>query len=494
METELALSKETGPEQTAPALAAKARKATHAILAIRVLSVVTTAASIIILARLIPPVEFGLWAMAGFSLGLMTILRELGLVQSIVQAPHLTPRQQDAFFWTSVAASLASAALLALAAPLLAKLYDAPLLQPVLWTCCLSLAIAGFGLVHAALLHRGLQYDKLAVMEGGGMLCGLTVALACAYVRRDVWALAAGYIAQTLWVSSSAWLLCRWIPGAPGRKPASINLSFSAQVASYNLLAYTSNNVGLAAGYRFSAADLAFYYRGQQLHVLAHFAFLTPITEVGFALLCRLKSQDAYRNAYMALARRVAVVFLPLAAVLPIVSADLIRALLGPAWAPASPILAWFAPAVLGQAFAALCAQLLTSQGRGSELRRWALVDLAGRGGAAMFGSQFGLAGMAAGFSIATFVLAFPFMAWVAARDGPVRLRHQLLAVWPGVLLGAAAAAGGGVGEAGAEALRLSAGWSRLLFIGGSAALAWMVLCLALAPARDAVLGKGIRA
>jgi PST family polysaccharide transporter len=194
----------------------------------------------------------------------------------------------------------------------------------------------------------------------------------------------------------------------------------------------------------------------------------------------------------MALARRVAVLFIPFAAVLPIVSGDLIRALLGPAWAPASPILACFGPAVFGQAFASVFAQLLTSQGRGNELRRWAVLDLIGRGGAAIIGSQFGLVAMAAGFSLATFFLTFPLMAWIAGRGGPVKLRHQVVAIWPGLLLGAAATAGALSGDLGAKALDLSTGWSRLLFVGGAAAMAWAVVCLLLPPARDALLGKGI--
>ena len=54
--------------------------------ATRFLSLVCTAASITILARLIPPADFGVWAMAAVPLSLATIMRELGLVPSIVQA------------------------------------------------------------------------------------------------------------------------------------------------------------------------------------------------------------------------------------------------------------------------------------------------------------------------------------------------------------------------------------------------------------------------
>jgi polysaccharide transporter, PST family len=471
-------------------LAARARSGTHAMFATRLLSVVCTAASITLLARLIPPADFGIWAVAAVMLGLTTIVRELGLVPAIVQASELQAVQRDAYFWTSVTVSLAAAALLALAAPLVAWFYAAPLLRPVVWVCCISLAVGGLGLVPAALLRRGLQYERLMVIEGGGMLCGLATGLACAFVWRDVWALVAGHLASAAWMAASALALCRWTPGPPRARPA--NLSFSLQLTLYNLLTFAGNNVGLLVGYRFAAADLGYFNRGQQLFNLAHFAFLTPITEVGFALLCRLKSPPAYRHAYVALARRVAVLFIPYAVVLPFVAHDLVRTLLGPAWDGAAPILAWFAPAALAQAFAALFAQLMMSQGRGAQLRNVAAADLVLRAAGALLGSGFGIAGMAAGFSLATLLLSVPLMVWIGGRSGPVRLHDHLAALWPGVVLAAAALAAAACAAAAAQALGMTAGGQRLLFVGGSAALAWCAACVLLRPARDALLGRGL--
>lgn len=483
---------EVAKRDQASGLAALARKGTHLMLATRVLSVLGTAASIVILARLIAPADFGVWAMAGFTLGLITILREMGLVSSIVHAQDITLHQRDGYFWTSVTVSLASAALLALAAPLLAILYDAPLLASVIWACCVSLIVSGFGLVHSAVLRRDLQYNKVAVIEGGGMLCQLGASLAGAWLWRDVWALVAGNIASAVWMSAAALILCQWVPATPSRGRGKINLSFSFQVTLYNLLTYTGNNVGLLAGYRFGATDLGFFNRAQQLYLLAHFWFLTPISEVAFALLCRLKSDGAYRNAYILFARRISLLFIPYACVLPIVSGDLIVALLGQAWAPASPVLAWFAPAVLGQAFASLFAQLMVSQGRGDELRIWAVADLVLRGGGTIIGSQFGIVGLAAGFSLATFLLTVPLMVWIAGRRGPVKSRDQLVAIWPGVLVAAATTMVATAAVLGAEALSMSAGWGRLLFVGGGAALTWAGLCFALPTVRDALFGKSI--
>jgi len=462
------------------------------MLATRILAIVSTLASITIVARLVPPADFGVWALAWLALGLVSLLREFGIGSSIVQARDLGAQQQDKYFWVSLGLSLAATALLAATAPLLASVYGEPLLRPVVWVIAIAPVLNGLALVHLALLRRRLEYNKLAFIEAGAILCGLTTGLISAYFWRDVWALVAADVVKWVWTAATAWLVCRWVPGRPSRTGARINLAFGFHVALYNVLTYAGNNIGLAAGYRFSAADLGFFNRGRTLCQVAQYAFLTPITEVGLSLLCRLRSEAAYRDAYVGLVRRVGLLFIPLSAVLPIVSDDLVLALLGPTWAPAAPILAWFAPVILGQAFAALFAQLMMSQGRGQELRRWAAADLILRAGGAVAGSQYGVVGLAAGFSLATFVLTVPLMLWIAGRSGPVKAADQLLAAWPGTLLAAVAAVAAGLAVLAADALGLGAGWSRLVFVGGSAILAWAAVCLLVAPTRHSLLGKGL--
>jgi PST family polysaccharide transporter len=456
---------------------------------VRVLSLVVTAVSVTVLSRLLAPAEFGVWAVAALALGLATVIREFGLVASIIQAPLLSRGQRDAYFWTSVGVSLATAALLALSAPLLSSLYGAPDLPAVIWACCISVVLSGFGLVHAALLRREMAFGKVAILEGGAMLCGLVTSLACAFLWRDVWALVAGHIASALWMCAAAWVLCRWAPRVGRRDQKRIDLAFGFQVTVYNLLTYAANNIAVLAGYRFGSAQLGFFNRAQQLYLLAHFALLTPLTETAFALLCRLKSRE-YRHAYVMLARRVSLVFIPCAAVLPILSNDLIIAVLGRAWEPAAPVLAWFAPAIFGQALAGVFAQLMTSQGRGQELRRWALADLVLRGTGAGVGAQFGLAGLAAGFSLSA-LFAVPAMIWIAGRSGPVTWRDHLVAGWPGAVIAVAVTGVAAIAALGAQAMNLESGWIRLCFVGGGAAIAWGLLCLAVEPARRALLGTG---
>lgn len=474
------------------ALAEKARAGTHAMLATRMLAMAVSFISITVYARLVGPGDYGVWAIASLAFGIVTLLRELGLTAAIVQSPELDAEQKDTYFWTSVAVSLAGAGLLALAAPLLALLYAAPILRPVLWVCCLALLLNGVALVPAALLRRRLEYRRLALLECGGLLCGLAVGVTGALAWRDVWALVAGHVATAAWTAASAWLLCGWTPGAL-RAPARLDHAFNLQLAAYNCLNFISNNACVALGHRLgSTADLGYLNRAQQLYAVGYLSFLSPITEVGYSLLCRLRNEAAYRDAYIALARRVAVIAMPYAVLLGLLAEDLVVALLGPAWRPATLVLAVLAPAVLGGAYIGLFAQLMMSQARGRELRRFAVADLALRASGALLGSPFGIVGMAAGFSAAQLLLSTPLMAWMCARRGPVGIRHQLEAMWPGVLLAAVVAGATELGLRGAAALGLAAGWPRLFLVGAAAVLAWVVLGFLLVPARDAILGRGL--
>jgi PST family polysaccharide transporter len=183
---------------------------------------------------------------------------------------------------------------------------------------------------------------------------------------------------------------------------------------------------------------------------------------------------------------------LPLALVLPILAHDLMLCLLGPAWLPAAPLLAWLSLAILTRGFAALFAQLLTSQGRGRELHRWAIADLALRSAGAFAGSAFGVVGIAAGFALVSFFVTLPAMVAIAGRRGPVRLRDQLEAAGPALMVGCTAAIVSGAALIAALQAGLGAGWTRFVLVGGAAALAGGAATLLIRSARQALLGTTI--
>jgi PST family polysaccharide transporter len=155
-------------------------------------------------------------------------------------------------------------------------------------------------------------------------------------------------------------------------------------------------------------------------------------------------------------------------------------------------VVAWFSLAIIARGFAALFAQLLTSQQRGHELHGWAVVDFALRAAGAFAGSPFGVVGIAAGFSLVSFFVTLPVMVWIAGRSGPVKLRDQLAAVSPAAAVGAGAALAAAVVLFAATRSGLDAGWIRFLLVGSAAAATAAALTFLIGPARQALLGTAI--
>src|SRR5688572_8164563 len=81
------------------------------------------AASIVVLAPLLGPADYGYVAMIGAVVGAATILQDFGLSRAAVQAPSITRGQRDNLFWLNLACGTAAAAVVVAGAPALATFY-----------------------------------------------------------------------------------------------------------------------------------------------------------------------------------------------------------------------------------------------------------------------------------------------------------------------------------------------------------------------------------
>src|SRR5690606_36313262 len=89
----------------------------------------------VVLARLLSPEDFGIFAMLTVFLGIGALIRDFGMPTAALQARNLSEQQASNVFWVTAALSTAVAAVLALASPLIVALYDQPrlgLIAPVM--------------------------------------------------------------------------------------------------------------------------------------------------------------------------------------------------------------------------------------------------------------------------------------------------------------------------------------------------------------------------
>lgn len=437
-----------------------------------VLTLVSTA----ILARLLSPTDFGLIAAASPVLAFTAMLQNLGLNEALVQRPELQKTHVNALFYLIVAFSALIAASLVLAAPLLAAVLSEPRLTGIIQ------AMAGIAIVVAvsttpiALMNRRLQFGQLAIIDVAAAVAGLAVGIVFALATGSYWALVAMQAATAVVHLVGAGFCAKWKPGAATfDKEFQTMVGLGAGFSTFNLLNFLSRNADILLIARFHGPTaLGFYERAYKMMLAPLWQSVTPFGRVLTPVLARLQEDaPAYRQRYFESTALLMTVVQPAIVAALMFSDAAVGLVLGPGWAPASPIFFWLCLTALHQIQTMSLGWLFVSQGRA---REFALLGAAGAAiivTAFVIGLPYGPLGVAMAYAIADVALRAPMTWWAAGRRGPVDLGALVRSFTPhAVAMGVSACA--------------MALWSRISSLGetptllGAAAISYVVYGAAL--------------
>lgn len=388
----------------------------------------------IVLARLLPPHAFGLIAMIAALTVLLDLVKELGLSAATIQRPTITQKQVSTLFWINTAFGLGIAGLLVLAAPLIASFYNEPELTAVTTWLAAGFALSGPAIQHWALLRRQMRFGTIALIETGAEVAGMALGIGLALEGWSYWALVAQRLSVPGLTLIATWALCPWRPGLPARD-ADLQgfVRFGASVTGFNMLTAAARSLDqVLIGWLWGPAVLGFYERAAKLVLVPVNNINAPIYAVAMPVLSRLDGQpERYRNAFLLILEKFAMVTMPPAAVA-VVTADWVVALLfGPQWHEATIYVACFAAAAVTMPTTLAVGLLYQSQNRPGELLRAALVDAGLVTAAVLAGLPFGAVGIAVAYGAAGLCLRLPAAFWLSGRHGPVRARDMVQAILP---------------------------------------------------------------
>jgi len=145
------------------------------------------------LARLLPPSDFGLVAMAFLFTGLTRIVSNLGIPSAVVQRPDLTDDQVRTAFTLSTVLGLGATILLVVLAPLSTLVFPEPRVPDVLRAVAPMFLFTGLGNVAGALLRRALDFRRIFWVSVLSHVFGYgAVAIGLALAGFGVWSLVFG--------------------------------------------------------------------------------------------------------------------------------------------------------------------------------------------------------------------------------------------------------------------------------------------------------------
>jgi O-antigen/teichoic acid export membrane protein len=352
----------------------------------------------LLLARLLLPQDYGLFAMALSVLALLELLQEFGLGTALIQRQALTREQINSVFWVVATASLVLTTGTFLAAGTIASVYGEPNLAWPLRMLSLTFLLNSLSMVPYSLLTKAIDLRRRSLAEACGTTASALVALTLAWMGWGVAALVLGHLARALVICVLMTVFSGWFPGlAFEREGLRSLLGFGLKVAGSHLVGTGSTSLGTFVMARMlSSAAVGLYSMAESLTDAPHRLSTAVINQISLPVFAKLQSdQESLAAHFLKITKVLCVVSLPMQVGLALVAPDLIPLLLSPSWAPMIlpfQVLCLQSTMVLSTI---TCSPLLTARGRATLLFGLSIASFACLVGGIFVGGLFGLVGVA---------------------------------------------------------------------------------------------------
>ncbi len=300
----------------------------------------------IVLARILTPADYGVYAVAIILMELLLGINDLGLITAIVRRQgDITSAARTATSLT-VVSSLCLYGLCFVMAPWMASALNVPVATGLLRVAALIVIVDAVCAVPGALLTRAFRQNRRAIAEVAGLAAYAAVSIALARHGDGVWSLVWGRLVGSGVTAALVIALapCRPRPGFD-RREASELLRFGVPVAAAGILSLFLLNVDyVVIGRLLGPVQLGLYVVAFNLCTWPFqllFLAVQRVSVVGFARLASDRSAlSASFNRSMAL---FAAVVMPACVAIGLLAGPLVRVVYGDRWAGAADALRFLA-------------------------------------------------------------------------------------------------------------------------------------------------------
>jgi PST family polysaccharide transporter len=387
--------------------------------------------SLVVLARLLGPKDFGLVGMVTAFTGVLNLFRDFGLSSAAIQRTTVTDEQISTLFWINVLVGLFLGVVTVGMAPALATFYHEPRLFAVTAVLATGFLFNGAGVQHSVLLQRQMRFTALAVISTISLIVGTAIAIGGARAGYGYWALVAMTVTLPLTNTMGLWMATAWIPGMPRRRVGIRSMMrFGGTLTLNGLILYGANNFDKVLLGRFWGVDaIGIYGRAYQLISTPTDNLNSAVGEVAFSALSRLQDDPArLKNYFLKGYSLVLALTLPITIACALFADDMIFVLLGPKWRDAAPLFRLLAPTIFIFAIVNPLGWLLNSLGlvrRGLKIALFlAPTMIAGY----VAGLHYGPKGVAFAYSAVLTLWVIPLIVW-AVRGTVISSRDIALVV-----------------------------------------------------------------
>lgn len=388
--------------------------------------------SVMVLARILTPQDFGLIAMVTALTGFIMIFKDLGLSMATVQRAEINHGQISTLFWINVALSVLLMLITLALAPAVAWFYQDPRLAAVTAALSSAFLFSGLTVQHQALLSRQMRLSAVMIIDVLSMIVGILTAMLCAWTGLGYWALVWMQIATAAAHAVGVWIACGWIPGRPVRHSGVRSMTaFGGYLTGFNFVNYFARNLDNILIGRFCGAEsLGLYSRAYSLLLFPIGQITAPISAVAVPALSRLqKEPERYRRFYLKAIKLIAYISMPLVAAMGTLSMEIVQLILGNVWLDAAPIFMVLAFAAIWQPVGSTVGWIFVSGGQTRRMFAWVCLAAPLIVLSFIIGLPWGAIGVATGYAVCNLLLVIPGFSF-ALKGSPISVRDVVAVLY----------------------------------------------------------------
>ncbi len=321
--------------------------------------------SMLILAGLLAPKDFGIVAMATAVTGAIEGLSQLGVRDALVRLHDERRDYYDTAFTFQVARALLTALLIAGLSLFASGLLGEPRLQPILLLLAFFTVVTGCENIGVVRFSRALDFRTQFFLQAAPRLLGFAVTTALAFLLHSYWALVAGAAMAKLSSVVASYVASPHRPrfGLAGWRYL-LHFSFWSWAGGLALMVLTRADPFLL-GPALGTAAFGLYVLSSEIASLPVTELLEPACTAlfpGFSLARRSGSEPVAMG--LSVAGALALCTIPFSAGISACSGYLVASLLGPQWDAARPLIATLAWMCMFLPFSWVAVTVLSAQGQ----------------------------------------------------------------------------------------------------------------------------------
>ena len=296
----------------------------------------------IILARKLSPDDYGVVAIAAMFTILMGMFMNGGMGVALIQKKDADELDYNTVFYMGLGMSFVLYIIVFFVSPFIASFYREPLISPIIRVLALTMPLGALGGVQGAIVSRQMEFKKFFYASFSGQVLSAAVGICMAYKGYGPWALVGQQMVSAITSTLVVFSMVRWCPRwmfSFERFKGLFSFSWKKLGADF-IGTFCSQLRGYIIGYKYSAADLGFYNRGEGLPQMIRNNLYGSISGVMFPALSKLQNEEGgVKRGIRRSIRTSSYLFLPLLFGLAAVSDQLVPILYSAKWNPAIPFM-----------------------------------------------------------------------------------------------------------------------------------------------------------